>query len=187
MKRILMFLVLVSALLIPASPALGASSLPKPKSSKLVVPTSLAGIKTGMPEAAAKAAWGERGTCETSSYSGRSRCEYGDTSGPTGSALIECSDGKVITAIVYSGRNAANVLMPSATGILGTMKTSDGIGLGSKFSTLKSAYPKGQIEEVTRESFRFSIKGKGTEKFVFGMLKPSKKVYSFAVVEEPAM
>jgi hypothetical protein len=185
MKRILVLLVLALALLVPASLALGASSLPKPKSSKLVVPTSLAGIKTGMSEAAAKAAWGERGTCETSSSSGRSRCEYGDTSGSTGSAYIECADGKVLNAVVYSGRNAANVLTASATGILGTMKTSDGIGLGSKFSSVKSAYPKGQVEDVSKETINYAIKGKGASKFVFGILKPSKKVYSFAVVEEP--
>jgi hypothetical protein len=186
MKRILAFFVLVSALLVPASLALGASSLPKPTSSKLVVPTSLAGVKTGMSEAAAKAAWGERGTCATSSYSGRSRCEYGDTSGSTGSAYIECADGKVVNAVVYSGRNAANILTASASGILGKMKTSDGLGLGSKFSTLKSAYPKGQIEEATDESFNFTIKGRGRSKFVFGILSPSKRVYSFAVVEESA-
>jgi hypothetical protein len=186
MKRTLSCLVLVSALLIPASLAFGASSLPKPASLKLVVPTSLAGIKLGMSEAAAKAAWGNRGTCATSSYSGRSRCEYGDTTGSTGSALIECADGKVLTAVVYSGRNAANELSASATGVLGKIKTSDGIGLGSTIAAVKAAYPKGKIQDPSSESFNWSIKDKGSKEFVFGLLKATKKVYSFAIVENQA-
>jgi hypothetical protein len=185
MKKTLLCLVLVPALLLFAAPALGASSLPKPKSLKAVVPTSLAGIKLGMSEAAAKAAWGERGTCATSTYSARSRCEYGDTSGPTGSALIECADAKVIAVVIYSGRNAANVLVPSATGVLGTIKTSDGLGIGSKFSAVKSAYPKGAVE-AGGETSNYAIDGKGAAEFVFGVLAASKKVYSVALRENLA-
>jgi hypothetical protein len=175
---------LALVLLVPAAALAAGYSMPKPASSKLVVPTSLAGIKLGQAEGQAKAAWGNRGHCEDSNASGRSGCEYGDTEGANGYAYIEFNEGRVLYAVIYGGVNAGNERTPKAGAALANMKTASGIGIGSTYSALKAAYPKGKkvVTSASSEAFNYSIESKAGNEFNFGVLSNSKKVYAVAIV-----
>lgn len=184
MKRLKWLVLLVPVLLVPAAALAGSYSMPKPANSKLVVPTSLAGVKLGQTESQAKTAWGNRGRCADSNASGRSRCEYGDIEGTSGYAYIEFNEGKVLTAVVYGGVNASHERTPKAAVALANMKTGSGIGIGSTYSALKAAYPKGKkvVTSAGSDSFNYSFKSKAGDEFNFGVLNDSKKVYAVAIV-----
>jgi len=181
MKRTLLSLVLVTALLVPASLAF-AVALPKPTDSTLKPPDSIAGVKLGMTEAKVKAAWGAGGECNSSTEI--ARCSYGDFEGSSGYAFVDFSGGKASSIAIYGGKNSAGDYAPKATGSIAKMKTSGGIGIGSTFAALKKAFPKGKVEGSTSASaYNFSIAGKSGSKFSFGILGDSKKVYAVAMTD----
>jgi hypothetical protein len=179
MKKSLAFsLVLALVALVPASLAL-AASMPKPSNKTVVPPTSIAGIKLGMSEAKAKAAWGSgRGKCASSEADGVIRCEYGSEKGRSGRAYFEAFEGKVTTIGVYGGKNAKNEYLASAASALTQLKTVSGIGIGSPYSKLKSAYPKGEVLGKTSEPvFVYSIPGKVGTLFSYSLT--GGEVYAF--------
>lgn len=126
-----------------------------------------------MSEAEAKAAWGAgRGKCLSSGASGVIRCEYGNEKGASGWAYFEAFEGKVTTIDVYGGKNEY------LGGALTKIKTASGIGIGSPYSKLKSAYPRGEVLGKTGEPvFSHSIPAKvGT---LFNYSLTDGEVYAF--------
>jgi len=161
MKRTLPLLALVLALLLPAAVALAA--LPKPADPKVVVPSSIAGIGVGMPEAKAKAAWGaSRATCS------ETRCYWGVTGSPQGYAYVEFFEHKVLGVAVYAGRGKESALLTTAAKPIMAMKAKNGVGIGSKFSQVKAAYPKGvQSGDNGDFTYYWTVKGKSKVTFSF--------------------
>ncbi|HET7444135.1 MAG TPA: hypothetical protein VFJ57_05695 [Solirubrobacterales bacterium] len=183
MKRTPLVLIAVLALLVPAA-ALGAGSLPKPSDTTVVVPTSIAGVKLGMSEAKARAAWGgaNRGECTTSKETGSRRCEYGSFEGAGGYGFIGFEAGKVQSVVVYGGKGAGGEYVSSAAAPLMKIQTASGIGIGAAYSKLKSAYPKCKKGAVTGgSSFNYECAGKKGAEFNFGVLK--NKVFAIALVQ----
>jgi len=151
MKRALLVLTLVPVLLVLAAPA-GAASLPKPADNLIKVPNTIAGVKIGMAEAKAKAAWGAgRGKCESSELTGNAICIYGEEHSLGGFARLDFESGKVRHVSVFAGERNGKRLT-TAAGALLKIKTKGGIGIGSKFADLKKACPKGEIQGRTSES-----------------------------------
>jgi hypothetical protein len=184
MKKTLLALTLAIAL-IPVSAAL-AASLPKPATTEVVVPTSIAGISIGMSEAKAKAAWGSsRGKCIDTGESG-GQCEYGDFDSPTiGSAYLYFSAKHKVTGVsIFSSRVGTGTYTAKAAAPLLAIKTSGGLGIGSKYSKLKAAYPKGEANgDLSDSQFGYTIKGKGRSSLGFGLLGPSGKIYSVSLTD----
>lgn len=180
MKRALMLATAALALLVPAS--LAYAALPKPADPTVVVPTSLAGIGLGMPEGKAKAAWGGgRGKCESAGTT-NVRCSYGLPSGSQGYGLIEFRDHKVGAVTINSGRDAAGGLLTTAAKPIMEMKTKGGVGIGSKYSKVKGAYPKGKLVGTTTEPyFYWSLSGKGGGSFSFVFDGESKRVVELSL------
>ena len=111
MKKTLLFSVLALALL-PIGLAEGERrslitppSLPTPRDKEIVVPTSLAGLKPGMKLAAAQNAWGAaQGLCPDSPTGAFVTCQYGQQSGPTGSATYGTGPTDKLGGItIYAG------------------------------------------------------------------------------------
>jgi len=180
MKKTLLAATVVLALLVPASIAT-AASLPKPADSTVVVPSSIAGIKLGMAEGKAKAAWGaSRGKCSVSKETGFGRCEYGSFTGAGGYAIIDFA-GKVTSVSIGAGKDSDGNCVPSlGAAVLKKIKTSAGIGLGSKFSQLQKAYPKGTVSGETSDPSQFRVRGKGASEFVFTIV--DRKVCGFGIL-----
>ncbi|MGV1048968.1 MAG: hypothetical protein ACOYD4_10650 [Solirubrobacterales bacterium] len=181
MKR-LVLLAPVLVVLVPASAALAlGGSMPKPPDSTVVVPTSIAGVKLGMSEGKARAAWGSsRGSCVTSETSGATRCEYGGETGNSGWAYIDFHDGKVTAVLLAAGKNASNHYLTTAAGALTKIKTAAGIGIGSKFSKLKKQFPKGEVNGPAGEPiFTYLIAAKKGGSFNVGV--SGGKIYAFAL------
>lgn len=183
MKRTPLVLIAVLAFLVPTS-ALAAGSLPKPSDTTVVVPTSIAGIKLGMSEAKARSAWGgaNRGECTTSKETGTRRCEYGSFEAASGYGFIGFEAGKVQSVVVYGGKNAGGEYVSSAAGALMKIKAASGIGIGTTYSKLKSAYPKCKKGAATgASSFNYECGGKNGAEFNFGVLK--NKVFAIALIQ----
>ena len=170
MKRSLLLLTLALVLLVPSSSAF-AASMPKPTDSTIKVPTTIAGVKIGMAEAKAKAAWGAgRGKCESSELTGNAICIYGEEHGTNGFARIDFQAGKVRHVQVFGGETTSGKQLITAAGVLLKIKTSGGIGIGSKFSDLKKAFPKGEVAgDVGSESYQYRLRGKGLQDMTWVM------------------
>jgi hypothetical protein len=173
MKKTLLCLSCVLFLLVPAAMAL-AASMPKPTDSTIKVPTTIAGIKIGMAEAKAKAAWGSgRGKCESSATTGNAICIYGSEHTTGGFARIDFLAGKVGHVQIFTGETTSGDQLASAGGALLKIKTKEGIGLGSKFSELKKAYPKGEVAgDLGSESYQYRLRGTGIQDMTWVMSGP---------------
>jgi hypothetical protein len=181
MKRALLFSTLVLALLVPASSAL--AGLPKPTDPALVVPTSLAGLKVGMPEAKALSAWGGASRAKCSELGEIKRCFFG-FSGPNGNGLVEFRNHKLSTAGVYAGRGDESKLLTTAAKSIMEMKGKNGVGIGSTFAKLKAAYPKGtQAGEPGDFSFTWAIAGKRQSSFSFELAGDSQRVVAMVLTD----
>jgi len=183
MKRLALVLTLAIALLVPAAAALAVGySLPQTTSSKIVVPDTVAGIKLGMSEAKARAAWGSsRGSCTTSGTAAgiHTDCNYGDyLSASTGSAVLSLYKHKVTSVYINSARVGTGDPNFKAAGVLAKMKTAEGFGIGAKYPAVKKAYPKGTLQGTPKdERFIYTIKGKGKTEFTFTFWGENQKAF----------
>ena len=169
--------------LAPVTHALGQGfSLPKPKNSKIVVPTSIAGLSVGMSQAKGIAAWGaSKGECSdygTAPYL-HTDCNYGDfASTTTGSAVVRYFKGKLASVEVNSARVGTGDPNFKAGAALLKMKTSTGFGIGAKYAGVKKAYPHGTLEgKPGDERFTYKVKGKGKAYFTFTFWGKNQKAF----------
>ena len=184
MKKLIGTLVLLAAL-VSAGAALG--SYPKPTTTLIVVPKSIGGVKLGMPEAKARAAWGsKRGQVEEEGSAG---IRYGERFGAKGSAYISLSsDHRVEGVGVYGGSREPGVfdslLKPSAAPALMKFRDAKGNGIGTKFAKLKRAYPKGELQGKPSDVvFFYNVTSKSALMF-FEILGSNKKVTSFSLRQQ---
>lgn len=182
MKRSVLVLTLAIALIVPTAVAL-AASFPQAQNPTISVPSSLGGVKIGQAEGKAKAAWGAgRGKCKKSATQGFSYCEYGVSGGGNGSARIEFRNGKVGGASITAGIDPADGQTVTAAGALLAFKTAGGIGIGSKFSKLKAAYPKGKMYGKPSEaSFSYVFETADGHFMSFSVLGESKRIYQIGL------
>ena len=128
---------LTSVLLVLALAAPAAAGLPAPTSTKIVPGQSLAGVKLGQSVAAANQAWGGGGSCQSSS------CIFladRDPRGFNGRGYFGFAGDKVTNVFIQPPRTPTGVI--KYTGPLMKLKTAKNIGLGSRLTSLKRAYPK---------------------------------------------
>jgi hypothetical protein len=120
------------------APAAGAG-LPKPKDTKRIdVPESIAGVVLKKKIKQANKAWGRRGDCD---FRGFQSCVYEGRNPRAGRALIEAARrGNVSSFGIYAGRDSSDEYV--FKGKLLRFETKQGIGLGSKGSRVRKAYPK---------------------------------------------
>jgi len=181
MKRALLVPTLVLALLVFVPAAL--AGLPKPADPAVVVPTSLAGMKLGMPEGKALKAWGGASRAKCSVTGETKRCFF-EVAGPKGHALVEFRNHKVSTAAVYGGRGDEGSLLTTAAKPIMEMKGKNGVGIGSTFAKVKAAYPKGeQAGEPGDFSFSWAIAGKGSRSFSFELAGDSQRVIAMILTD----
>ena len=84
--------------------------------------------------------------------------------------------------LVAAGKNADNEYITSAAAALMKIRTADGIGIGSTYSKLKSAYPKGKKGSASgTSSFNYEFAGKEGAEFNFGVL--DNKVFAIVLVQ----
>jgi hypothetical protein len=170
-------------LVVPSTGALGAAyTLPKPKDSKIVVPTSVAGISIGMSESKALAAWDAgRGNCSSTGTPPGSHvdCDYGDyESASTGSARISFYKHKVASLYISSARVGTGDPNFKAGAALLKIKTKSGLGIGAKYADVKKEFPKGLLEGTPKdERFVYTIKGKGKASFAFTFWGKNQKAF----------
>lgn len=179
MRRSLLLLTLALALLVPAS--LAFAGLPKPEDPSVNPPTTLAGLKLGMPEGKALGAWGGASRAKCSALGEIKRCFFG-LSGPKGNAIVEFRNHKLSTVAVYAGRGHENKLLTTAAKPIMEMRTKSGVGIGSPFAKVKAAYPKGkQAGEPGDFSFSWAIAGKGQSSFSFELAGDSQRLIAMVL------
>jgi hypothetical protein len=176
MKKTLVCLLVPVLLLAVGVSSAAALSMPQAADPTVVIPTSIGGVSLNMPEAKAKKAWGNgRGKCVSNPEI--SGCEYGSME--AGRANIGFVNGKVTSAYVY-GIETNGVKKTTAAGALLKFKTSGGVGIGSTFSALQKAFPKGKVEgDPKSDYFKFEAKGKGNARMAF--LVVNGKIWSFGI------
>jgi hypothetical protein len=181
MKRSLLLPILVLALLLPASLAL--AGLPKPEDPAVTPPTTLAGLKVGMPEAKALSAWGGANRAKCSVIGETKRCFFG-LSGPKGNAVVEFRNHKLSTVGVYAGRGDEGALLTTAAKPIMEMKGKNGVGVGSTLAKVKAAYPKGTQAGAPGDfSFSWAIAGKGQSSFSFELAGDSQRVVAMILTD----
>lgn len=151
----------LAALLTFASIAGGASAAKKfdPSNKKIVVNKSIAGVKLGQSIDAAKNAWNGDASCHPKGDA--AACQWGSEGRGGFLSFIYARgiDDVFQVSIIASAKHGQNVFRKPLT----TVKTSKGIGLGSKRSAVKRAYPGG-----SSETYQYLIvRGKVSTNFQF--------------------
>jgi hypothetical protein len=148
---------LIAALALPGAAAAKLPSFP----SKLIEPAkSIAGVKLGQSQKAAKSAWGSGKECTF--QNGFGNCSF--TGDAQGNAQWAAVDGKVVDVSISAGYDGVK---PHFGGPLLTLKTSKGIGIGSTLKAAKAAYPSGKVYTGTV----LSVPGKGKSYTTFAFNK----------------
>lgn len=148
------------ALLAPASVARAADprdGMPNPEDPSIVVPRSLGGIAIGDNLQDANRAWGNRDRCS------RGVCSYGSFSGRQGAARIIRVDGGVGAVQIVSGIEGPKEDV--FEGPLLRFETPEGIGLGSKLSELRRAYP--EATPTPGAGRGLQVEGRGSVRMTF--------------------
>jgi hypothetical protein len=155
--------VLLSLALVLALPAIAAAGLPQAKSTLIVPNKSIGGVALGATTSAVEKAWGKSGNCEFDCIYEAAR--KSETELPSsGTVLLEekkPGDPKKVWLItlrtgskVVNGKSIPNFDTP-----LTKLKTSKGIGLGSKASELARAYPKAKRKGIAGGAYYYEITG----------------------------
>ena len=164
--------VLVLSMIVPATASAG-GGLPKPDTSLITVPKSIGGVSLGQPLKKADKAWGKTGDCHgDKSFAS---CQYGDFNGKKGNASIEANDGEVTSFGIFANFDEKG--NPYFKGPMMEFRTAEGIGLSSKASAVKKAYP--EAKKIAGGS-GLLVNGKGKSYMVFSTIG-GKFVTSVAV------
>jgi hypothetical protein len=128
-----------AALLLVATAHAG---LPKPKhGDEIDVPRSIAGVELGMRINEADREWGRKGDCRRVPERKRIRtCVYEGRNERAGSAAIEAARRREVSSVaIYAALERGEYVFK---GRLTRFETDDGIGLGSRRSDVRKAYPR---------------------------------------------
>ena len=160
-RRAALGLLLIAALWVPASAS--ASKFPHPDSTLIKVPKSIGGVKLGGSLKAASKVWGVRDQC------GAYVCALGAFYGNSGTAeLAAATEGpKVVDSVdIRAAAERKGLKHPLFVKALGKFETKEGIGLGSRVTALKKAYPK--VHKHGKAPFKyFVINGRGKSRMTF--------------------
>jgi len=160
-RRAVLGLLLVAALCLPA--AASASKFPHPDSTLIKVPKSIGGVKLGGSLKAAAKVWGVRDQC------GSYVCSMGAFYGQSGTAEIAAAQvgPKVVDTVdIRAAADRKGLKRPLFVKALGKFETKEGIGLGSRVSALKKAYPQAHKHGEAPYT-HFVVKGKGKTRMTF--------------------
>ena len=135
MRRLTLLLTTIAALVLPAQALAG---LPTPKSKRIVIGTSIGGVKLGTSQAAAKRVWGKGGVCRPGLVPKTTQCSWVDKR--NGTVSFTTRGGKVVGFILSPPYDAAtmNYRYPKA---IRAFRTSGGVSLGSTLAQLRAAHP----------------------------------------------
>ena len=159
-RRAALGVLLSVSLGLPASAA-AEKQLPKPADPTIKVPESIGGVGLGGSITNAAKAWGtSKNDCAAAG------CFYGNNFGTTGTAEISkdlSGGGKVDGVNIYASSERKDLHKPLFKPALGKFKTKEGIGLGSKISKLKDAYPEAKKAKVhvDKPFVDWRVEGKG--------------------------
>jgi len=154
-------LLLIAVVCVPA--AASASKFPHPDSPLIKVPKSIGGVKLGGSLKAASKVWGVRDQC------GSYVCELGAFYGKSGTASIAAAQEgpKVVDSVdIRAAADRKGLERPLFVKALGKLETKEGIGLGSRVSALKKAYPKAHKHGKAPYE-HFVVNGKGKSRMTF--------------------
>ncbi len=166
MKRALVPSLALALLLVPASGA--SAGVPTADDPSVVVPTSIGGVKLGMPEGKALAAWGGAGRAKCTVIGTTKRCTFGDTDSPQGSGTIEFHSHQVSAISLDSGHKKTGEQIPSAAKSILAIKGKNGVGIGSTYAKVKAAYPKADLIGTPSSSiFYLNVDGRQKSDFTF--------------------
>jgi hypothetical protein len=151
-------LAVLLALSLPAIATAAAAFDPSHK--RIVIHSSIAGVKLGQSIKGAKRAW--HGAAKCSGHGDATTCNWGtERKGHLGFIFARGTD-RVIQVSISAGTSALHKSVFRKP--LTTVKTSKGLGLGSKKSAVKKAHPGGH----SRDGPDYCIKrGNTTTTFVF--------------------
>ncbi len=157
--RIAIAFLATMALALPASAQAG---LPKTSNTLIVPGKSIGGVALGSTVASVTKAWGTNKACEY-------QCLYQGKAGATetpslGSVLLESkAEGlplKVWMVFINVGEQTGGAkVVPNFNTPLTRFKTAKGIGLGSKASELKQAYPAAKKDAIVPGVTVYTIEG----------------------------
>jgi hypothetical protein len=146
-----------AALGLPAS-AVADKQMPHPKDPTINVPGSIGGVGLGGTIKNAAKAWGASKEKDCAAAG----CFFGNTYGTTGTAEISvdlnADKARVTFVSVYASTKRKGLNKPQYKPALGKFETKEGIGLGSRISKLKDAYP--EAKKTDKPFVDFEIKGK---------------------------
>ena len=134
MSRFALAIAAVTAVSLAFAGVAGAS-LPRPKTTRIVPLSSIAGVKLGMTASRVKAQWRVAGQC---SGSGEQVCLWND--GPYERASVRFRKGKVVQ-VGIGGQTAACTINPFVFPTLKAWRTSSGLGLLSSRADVASKLP----------------------------------------------
>jgi hypothetical protein len=139
-KPITTALVVAAAALLLAAAA--SAALPRPKeTNEIDVPRSIGGVEPGMKIKRADREWGRAGDCgRVRERKGIRACVYEGRNERAGSALIESARRREVSSVaIHAALERGRYVFK---GRLTRFETDDGIGLGSRRSEVRKAYPR---------------------------------------------
>jgi hypothetical protein len=180
-RALLGLVVVLSLSLLAAGPA--SARIPKFNPNTIVTGQAIGGVKIGMTKKQAVAVWGKPDRCrKEETYPGdfRTFCEYVARSSLGGSTPIPFArfvvrSGRVILVDVESAENAA------ADSKVNKLKTSKGIGIGSKMSAARKAYKLGPPSGGEAGQSRALYKQKSRCTLFYAPQSPYTKIESISV------
>lgn len=150
---------------------------PEPDDPTIEVPSSLGGVEIGDNLQDANRAWGLKDRCS------RGICSYGSFSGRQGAARIVREDGGVSIVQIHAGQGD-DPKDDVFEGPLMQFRTTVGdIGLGSKLSDVRKAFP--DAEPTPGVGRGFQVEGKGTQVMTFQGWTSRKRVVEIVLRAKP--